>query len=168
MGEKDKKAAPYRSSKRMRLMPSLEYLFMRAAGERPCDGERIGGDDGGRVEFHGAHVRGTVGRVSAVHDVDDRREVRPVFLRGTERGHVEGDVEGADAEVSYVALQQGADGPSQGSVLGIVPDHDELFLFEGREARERVDALQRDAETQRFVNMGEIPEVVGAVVSFVR
>src|SRR5215212_2508360 len=148
-------------------MPSLEDLCLRTAGERPRDGERIGGDDGGRVEFHGAHVRGTVGRVSAVHDVDDRREGRPVFLRGTERGHVEGHVEGADAEASNVALQQGADGPAQRSVLGIVPDHGELLLLLGGEARERTDAFQRNAETQRLVNVGEIPEVVGAVYPFV-
>src|SRR5215218_10572655 len=109
MGEKNKKTAPYRSSKRMRLVPSLEDQSTRAAGERPCDGEGIGGDHRCGVQLHRPHVRGAVGRVSAVHDVDDRREVRPVFLRGTEWGHIEGDVEGAAAEVPNEALQQGAD-----------------------------------------------------------
>src|SRR5215210_3415984 len=141
MGEKDKKAALYRSSKRMRLVPSLEDLSMRTAGECPRDSEGVGGDHRCSVQLHRPDVRGAVSRVSAVHDVDDRREVRPVLLRGTERGHVEGDVEGADAEVSYVALQQGTDSPGQGSVFGIVPDHDELLLLLGGEARERLDTL---------------------------
>jgi hypothetical protein len=109
--------------------------------QRFGDPERVRGDDGGCVEFHRSHIRGTVGWISAVHDVDDRREVRPVLLGGTERGHVEGDVEGADAEVPDVALQQRADRAAQRCISRFGPENDQLLLLDGGEARERADAF---------------------------
>src|SRR5919107_689543 len=167
MGEKDKKTALYRSFKRMRRVPPLQDLSMRTASERLRDGEGVGGDHRCGVQLHRPDVRGAVGRISAVHDEYDRREVRPVFLRGTERGHVEGDVEGADAEVPDVALQQGADRAAKRSVSGIAADHDQLLLLDGGEARKRADAFQRDVQAERSVDTGEIPEVVGAMFSLV-
>src|SRR5215212_9660122 len=129
--------------------------------------ERIRSDDGGCVELHRPHIRGTVGRVAPIHDVDDRREVRPILLRGTEGGHVERDVEGTDPEVPNVALQQGADRAAQRFVAGLAPDHDQLLLLYGGEAREGSDALQRDVESERCVDAVEVCEVGGAVFSFV-
>src|SRR4028119_1300454 len=59
-----------------------------------------GGGAGGGLQPQRPDVRGAVGRVAAVHDVDDRREMRPVFPGGRERRHVEGAVEGPSTGAS--------------------------------------------------------------------
>src|SRR3712207_6811653 len=109
------------------------------AAERPRDPERIRGDYRGGVELHRADVRGAVGRVPAVYQVDYGKEAGPVLVRGGQRRHVEGDVEGADAEAVDVAVEQRPHGPREVLVVRPFPDHDDLLLLDRREACERPD-----------------------------
>src|SRR5215216_2302152 len=93
----------------------------------------------------------------------DGWKIGPVLVYGNERRHVEGDVEGADAQSLDVAPEQRPDRPAEILVLRTPAYHDELLLLDRDEAGQGPDVpFGRDAEAQRVVDAVQVVEVVGA------